>query len=134
LAAEIGAVSLHQLLARDRDEIMSVVTWIAVPTILGWLATLIMHPDLRKISRCDFAISVVGAGLAAALLDLCFGVSLTGPYGLSLLGTVGCGCGAAALLVVVNLARYGRARPEPPRPRTCWRQSLHGWQQGSTDL
>ena len=113
---------------------MSVVTWIAVPMIVGWLATLTLHPDLHKVSWCDFAIAVMGAGLAAALLDLCFGVSLTGPHGMSLLGTVGSGCGAAALLAAVNLARYGRARPEPPLPRTCWRLSLHGWQQGSTDL
>jgi uncharacterized membrane protein YeaQ/YmgE (transglycosylase-associated protein family) len=121
------------LLAQGCDEIMNVVTWIAVPMVLGWLATLIMHPDLRKISRCDFAISVMGAGLAAALLDVCFGVSLTGPYGLSLSGTVGSGCGATAVLAGVNLARHRRLRSEPPRPRTCWRQSLHGWQQGSID-
>jgi uncharacterized membrane protein YeaQ/YmgE (transglycosylase-associated protein family) len=112
---------------------MSVVTWIAVPMIVGWLATLTMHSDLHKVSWSDFAISVVGAGLAAALLELCFGVSLSGPNGMSLLGTLGCGCGALALLAAVNLARYGRPRPEPSRPRTCWRQSLHGWQQESTE-
>jgi uncharacterized membrane protein YeaQ/YmgE (transglycosylase-associated protein family) len=133
LVAEIAAVSPQELLARGCDEIMSVVTWIAVPMVLGWLATLIMHPDLRRISRCDFAMSVLGAGLAATLLDLCFGIPLTGPHGLSLLGTVGSGCGATAVLAAVNLARHRRLRSAPPRPRTCWRQSLHGWQ-ASTDL
>jgi uncharacterized membrane protein YeaQ/YmgE (transglycosylase-associated protein family) len=112
---------------------MSVVTWILVPTIVGWLATLIMHRDLHKVSWCDFAIAVAGGGLAAALLDRGFGVPLTGPCGMSLLGTLGSSCGATGLLAAVNVTRYGRLRSEPPRPRTCWRQSLHGWQQGSTD-
>jgi uncharacterized membrane protein YeaQ/YmgE (transglycosylase-associated protein family) len=109
---------------------MSAVTWFAVPIIVGWLATLIMHPDLHKVSWRDFAIAIAGAGVTAAVLYRWFGVSLTGPYGMSLLGTFGCGCGATALLAVANVARYGRLRSEPPRPRTCWRQSLHGWQQG----
>ncbi|MGO9803012.1 MAG: hypothetical protein ACLPTM_14195 [Steroidobacteraceae bacterium] len=112
---------------------MSVLTWVAVPIIVGWLATLIMHPDLHKVSWCDFAIAVAGAGLATALLDRCFGVPVTGPYGISSLGALGCGCGATALLAAANVARYGRLRSARPRPRTCWRQSLHGWQQGSTD-
>jgi len=111
---------------------MSLITWIAVPIVVGWLATLTLHSDLHKVSWCDFAIAVAGAGLTAALLDLGFGIPLTGPYGISLWGTLGCGCGATALLAAVNLARYGRPRPEPPRPRTCSRQSLDGWQQEST--
>jgi uncharacterized membrane protein YeaQ/YmgE (transglycosylase-associated protein family) len=112
---------------------MSVITWIAVPIVVGWLATLIMHPDLRKVSWCDFAIAAAGAGIAAALLDGCFGVPPTGPNGMSVLGTLACGCGATALLAAANVVRYGRLRVEPPRPRACWRQSLHGWQQESTD-
>jgi uncharacterized membrane protein YeaQ/YmgE (transglycosylase-associated protein family) len=112
---------------------MSVITWITVPIVVGWLATLTLQSDLHKLSWCDFAIAVAGAGLTAALLDLRFGIPLTGPYGMSLLGTLGCGCGATALLAAVNLARYGRPRTEPPRPRTCWRQSLHGWQPEGTD-
>jgi uncharacterized membrane protein YeaQ/YmgE (transglycosylase-associated protein family) len=112
---------------------MSVATWIAVPTVVGWLATLIMHPDLRTVSWRDFAIAVAGAGIAAVLLDRGFGVPLTGPNGMSVLGTLACGCGATALLAAVNVVRYGRLRAEPPRPGTCWRQSLRGWQQESTD-
>jgi uncharacterized membrane protein YeaQ/YmgE (transglycosylase-associated protein family) len=113
---------------------MSAVTWIAVPVIIGWLATLIMHPDLHKVSWCDFAIAVAGAGVGAAVLDRCFGIPLTGLYGMSSSGTLGCSCGATALLAAVNVARYGRLRSAPPPPRTCWRLSLQGWQQGSTDL
>jgi uncharacterized membrane protein YeaQ/YmgE (transglycosylase-associated protein family) len=113
---------------------MSVVTWIAVPIAIGWLATLIMHPDLHKISWCNFVIAVVGAGVAGALLDRCFGIPLTGPYGMSLFGTLGCCSGATALLAATNVARYGRLRSEPPRPKACWRQSLQGWQQDGTDL
>ena len=113
---------------------MSVITWVAVPIIIGWLATLIMHPDLHKVSWGDFAIAVAGAGGAAAVLDHFFGVPLTGPYGMSPLGTLGCSCGATALLTAANVARYRRLRSEPPRPRACWRQSLHGWEQDGTDL
>jgi uncharacterized membrane protein YeaQ/YmgE (transglycosylase-associated protein family) len=112
---------------------MSIVTWIAVPIAVAWLATLLMHPDLRRVSWFDFAIAAAGAGVAAVLLDRCFGVPLTGPNGMSALGTLGCSCGATALLAAANVVRYRRLRSEPARPRTCWRQSLHGWQPGSSD-
>jgi uncharacterized membrane protein YeaQ/YmgE (transglycosylase-associated protein family) len=112
---------------------MSVVTWIAVPIVVAWLATLVMHPDPRRVSWFEFAIAAAGAGIAAALLDRCFGVPLAGPNGLSALSTVGCTCGATALLAAANVARYRRLRSEPALPRTCWRQSLHGWQPESTD-
>jgi|SRR5579872_1731217 len=112
---------------------MSVVIWIAVPVVVAWLATLVMHPDLHRVSWLDFAIAAAGAGIAAALLDLCFGIPLTGPNGMSAWSTLGCGCGATALIAVSNVVRYGRLRSEPPNPRTCWRQSLHGWRPGSTE-
>jgi len=107
---------------------MSVVTWIALPIIIGWLATLIMQPDLYKVSWWDFAIGVAGAGIAATVLDRFFGVPLTGPYGMSSWSLLGCSFGATALLAAANVARYHRLRSEPPPPRICCRQSLHGWQ------
>lgn len=110
---------------------MSAVIWVVVPVIVGWLATLIMHPDLRKASWGDFAIAAAGAGVAALLLDRCFGIPITGPFGMSLSGTLGCGCGATALLAAANVARYRRLRSEPPHPRIRWWQSLRGWQRGS---
>jgi uncharacterized membrane protein YeaQ/YmgE (transglycosylase-associated protein family) len=112
---------------------MGVVTWIAVPIVVAWLATLAMHRDLSRVSWFDFAIAAAGAGVAAALLDRLFGVPLTGPNGLSALSTLGCSCGAAVLLGAANVVRYRRLRTEPPRPRTCWRQSLHGWQPDSSE-
>src|SRR5579859_2750160 len=113
---------------------MSVVTWIAVPIIIGWLATLIMHPDVYKVSWWDFAIGVAGAGIAAAVLDRFFALPLTGPYGISSWSLLGCSCGATALLAAANVPRYRRLRSEPPRPRTCFRQTLLGWQPETPEL
>lgn len=113
---------------------MSVISGIVVPLIVGWLSTLIMHRDLDRVSWFEFAIAVAGAGAAAALFDRCLAISLTGPWGLSFAGTLGAACGALAMLAAANLARCGKLRSDPPPPRICWRQSLHGWQQGSTDL
>jgi uncharacterized membrane protein YeaQ/YmgE (transglycosylase-associated protein family) len=111
---------------------MSAVSWIAVPLVVAWLATLIMLPDLHRVSWLDFAIAAAGAGMAAALLQY-FGVPLTGPNGMSAWSTLGCSCGATAPVTASNVVRYGRLRSEPPKPRSCWRQSLHGWEPGSSE-
>lgn len=112
---------------------MSLVTWVSVSLSVGWLSTLLMHRDLHRVSWCDFAVAVTGAGAAGTLLELCLGMPLTGPQGLSFPAALGCGCGATALLGAVNLARHGKLRPDPPRPRVCWRESLHGWQRSGDE-
>jgi uncharacterized membrane protein YeaQ/YmgE (transglycosylase-associated protein family) len=58
----------------------------------------------------NFSIAVIGAALAGGFLAPALGVSPTGDYGLSLLGTVISWAGATALLALVNLLRYGRLR------------------------
>jgi len=87
---------------------MHVVTFMTEVLILGWLATLILHREIEHIRILDFLIAVTGAALAGGLLAPLLGISLTGEFGLTLIGLLLSFAGAMLLLAAANLLRYGR--------------------------
>jgi|SRR5919109_5087708 uncharacterized membrane protein YeaQ/YmgE (transglycosylase-associated protein family) len=91
---------------------MDVVTLVTVAVLVGWLATLSLQSRIDNLLMVDFIIGVIGAALAGGLLAPYLGISPTGEYGLTLLGTLISWAGATALLAVANLLRYGRLQCE----------------------
>ena len=87
---------------------MDVVALMTEAVIVGWLATLLLHAEIEHICVFDFALAVIGATLAGGLLAPRLGISLTGEFGLTLLGALVSWFGALALLAFANLLRYGR--------------------------
>ena len=96
---------------------MDVVTLLTVAVLVGWLATLILHAEVDHVSVVNFSIAIIGAAVAGGLIAPSLGISPTGEYGLSLLGTLISWAGATTLLGLVNLARYGRLRCRRRSPR-----------------
>ncbi len=97
---------------------MHIITLSIVSVLVGWLATLILLSDLDNLSLLDLGVSVMGAALVSGLLAPFFGISTTGEYGLTLLGTFMAWLGAVSLLALVNLARHGHI--------LCGRRRSHG--------
>ena len=91
---------------------MDVVTLLTVAVLVGWLATLSLQARIDNLSVVDFSIAVTGAALAGGLLAPFLGISPTGQYGLTLLGTLISWAGATALLAIANLLRHGRLQCE----------------------
>ena len=87
---------------------MDVVALMTEAVIVGWLATLILHAEIEHICVVDFALAVIGAALAGGLFAPRLGISLTGEFGLTLLGALFCWLGALLLLALANVLRYGR--------------------------
>jgi uncharacterized membrane protein YeaQ/YmgE (transglycosylase-associated protein family) len=99
---------------------MHIVTLSIVSVLVGWLATLILLSDLDSLSLLDLGVSIAGAALVGGLLAPFFGISTTGEYGLTLLGTFMAWLGAVSLLALVNLLRHGHilcGRRRPHRSR-----------------
>lgn len=89
---------------------MNPITLIALSIVVGWLATLVLHADVDRVSVLDFGIGIVGAAIAARMLAPLVGVSITSDYGLTLSGTALTFGGAVVLLALVNLLRHRRIR------------------------
>jgi uncharacterized membrane protein YeaQ/YmgE (transglycosylase-associated protein family) len=89
---------------------MDLLTLMTVAVLVGWLATLIMYREIDQVSLRDFAVAVLGAALAGGLLAPLFEISVTGEYGLTILGTLVAWVGATTLLGLVNLLRFGSVR------------------------
>jgi len=86
---------------------MDMVTLPILAVLVGWLATLVLHTDVDKLSALDVGVGVTGAALVGGLLAPFLGISTTGEYGFTLLGTLVSWLGALSLLALVNLARRG---------------------------
>jgi uncharacterized membrane protein YeaQ/YmgE (transglycosylase-associated protein family) len=96
-----------------QDPHMSVIMLLSLSVLVGWLATLILHSDIGNVSLPDFAIGVIGAGIAGALLAPVLGIPMIGEYGFTLLGTLTSWVGAMSVLAVTNLMRRGQLRCGP---------------------
>ena len=91
---------------------MDVVMLLTVAVLVGWLATLSLQARIDSLSVVDFSIAVAGAALAGGLLAPYLGISPTGEYGLTLLGTLISWAGATGVLAAANLLRHGRLHCE----------------------
>jgi uncharacterized membrane protein YeaQ/YmgE (transglycosylase-associated protein family) len=88
---------------------MSIIIWLIVGGIVGWLASLIMRTDGQQGVLLNVVVGIVGALLAGWLISPLVGVG-TINQGISIASIVVSLIGAIILLAIANLFRRGRAR------------------------
>jgi uncharacterized membrane protein YeaQ/YmgE (transglycosylase-associated protein family) len=88
---------------------MSILIWLIVGGIVGWLASLIMRTDGQQGIILNVVVGIVGALLAGWLISPLVGVG-TINQGISIASIVVSLIGAIILLAITNLLRRGRAR------------------------
>jgi uncharacterized membrane protein YeaQ/YmgE (transglycosylase-associated protein family) len=88
---------------------MSILIWLIVGGIVGWLASLIMRTDGQQGIILNVVVGIVGALLAGWLISPLVGVG-TINQGISIASIVVSLIGAIILLAITNLFRRGRAR------------------------
>jgi len=88
---------------------MSIVIWLIVGGIVGWLASLIMRTDAQQGILLNIVVGIVGALLAGWLISPLVGVP-TINQGISIASIIVSLIGAVILLAIVNLFRRGRPR------------------------
>ena len=88
---------------------MSVIIWLVIGGIVGWLASLIMRTDGQQGLILNVVVGIVGALLAGWLISPLVGVG-TINQGISIASIVVSLIGAIILLAITNLFRRGRAR------------------------
>ena len=88
---------------------MSIIVWLIVGGIVGWLASLIMRTDAQQGMILNIVVGIVGALLAGWLISPLVGVA-TINQGISIASIIVSLIGAIILLAIVNLFRRGRVR------------------------
>jgi uncharacterized membrane protein YeaQ/YmgE (transglycosylase-associated protein family) len=88
---------------------MSIIIWLIVGGIVGWLASLVMRTDGQQGLILNVVVGIVGALLAGWLISPLVGVG-TINQGISIASIVVSLIGAIILLAIANLFRRGRAR------------------------
>jgi len=83
---------------------MSIIGWIVLGGIAGWLASVITRKDQRMGWVANVIVGIIGAGIGGAVFHLFGGQGITG-FNLPSLGVAF--VGAFILLVIVNLI-FGR--------------------------
>lgn len=89
---------------------MSIIIWLIVGGIVGWLASIIMKTDGQQGILLNVVVGVIGALLGGWLLAPLFGTGTINQGDFSLSGLVVSLLGAVILLAIVNLIRRGTAR------------------------
>jgi uncharacterized membrane protein YeaQ/YmgE (transglycosylase-associated protein family) len=92
-----------------QESTMSIVIWLIVGGIVGWLASLIMRTDAQQGILLNIIVGIVGALLAGWLISPLVGVA-TINQGISIASIIVSLIGAIILLAIVNLCRRGRPR------------------------
>lgn len=83
---------------------MSILAWIVVGGLAGWIASKIMRTDESQGALANIVVGIVGALLGGFLLSLFGGTGVTGFNFYSLLVAI---AGACILLWIVRLFRGG---------------------------
>jgi len=89
---------------------MSIMVWLIVGGIVGWLASLIMRTDAQQGIVLNIVVGIVGAVLGGWLLAPLFGTATINQGDFSFSGLLVSLLGAIILLAIVNLLRRGSAR------------------------
>lgn len=87
---------------------MSLIIWLIVGGIVGWLASIIMRTDGRQGILLNVVVGIIGALLAGWLISPLVGVG-TINQGISIASIVVSLMGAILLLAIANLLRRGPA-------------------------
>lgn len=89
---------------------MSIIIWLIVGGVVGWLASIIMKTDGQQGIVLNVVVGVIGALLGGWLLAPLFGTGTINQGDFSLSGLLVSLLGAVILLAIVNLIRRGTAR------------------------
>lgn len=89
---------------------MSIITWIIVGALAGWLASLVMGTNARQGCLMDIVVGVVGAFIGGLIFSLFGGSGVTGFNIWSILVAF---IGAVILLFILNLIRRPRSTTTP---------------------
>lgn len=89
---------------------MSIIIWLIVGGVVGWLASLVMRTDAQQGIVLNIVVGVIGALLGGWLLAPLFGTGTINQGDFSLSGLLVSFLGAVVLLAIVNLIRRGTAR------------------------
>lgn len=84
---------------------MSLIIYLIVGGLIGWMASLIMKTDGQQGILLNVVVGVVGAFLAGLIVD---GGSIG--EGINIMSIAASLVGAVVLLAIVNLVRRGRVR------------------------
>lgn len=88
---------------------MSLIIWLIVGGIVGWLASMIMKTDAQQGILLNVVVGIVGAFIGGWLISPLLGMG-TINEGISIGSIVVSLVGAIILLAIVNLFRRGRVR------------------------
>jgi uncharacterized membrane protein YeaQ/YmgE (transglycosylase-associated protein family) len=88
---------------------MSIIIWLIVGGIVGWLASLIMRTDAQQGIILNIVVGIIGALIGGWLIGPLLGSGSINE-GFSIMSVVVSLIGAIILLAIVNLFRRGRAR------------------------
>jgi uncharacterized membrane protein YeaQ/YmgE (transglycosylase-associated protein family) len=89
---------------------MSLLLWIVIGGIMGWLASMVMRTDAQQGIFLNVVVGIVGALLGGWFLAPMFGTSTINTNDFSMVSLLVSFLGAVILLAVVNLIIRGRAR------------------------
>lgn len=89
---------------------MSIIIWLVIGGIVGWLASIIMRTDAQQGIVLNIVVGIVGAVLGGWLLAPLFGTGTINQGDFSLSGLLVSLLGAVILLAIVNLIRRGTTR------------------------
>jgi uncharacterized membrane protein YeaQ/YmgE (transglycosylase-associated protein family) len=95
--------------AAAKESNMSLILWLIVGGIVGWLASLVMRTDGQQGILLNIVVGIVGAFIGGWLISPLVGVG-TINEGFSIGSVVVSLIGAIILLAIVNLFRRGRVR------------------------
>lgn len=89
---------------------MSIIIWLIVGGVLGWLASIVMKTDGQQGTFLNVVVGIIGAMIGGWVLSPLFGVATINQDNFSLPGLLVSFLGATILLAIVNLIRRGTAR------------------------
>jgi uncharacterized membrane protein YeaQ/YmgE (transglycosylase-associated protein family) len=89
---------------------MSLLLWIVIGGILGWLASMVMRTDAQQGIFLNVVVGIVGALLGGWFLAPMFGTGTINTNDFSMVSLLVSFLGAVILLAIVNLIMRGRAR------------------------
>ena len=89
---------------------MSLIVWLVIGGVVGWLASIIMKRDAQQGIILNIVVGIIGALLAGWVVSPLVGVATINQNALSFGAMAVSLIGAVLLLAIVNLVRRGRVR------------------------
>lgn len=84
--------------------LMSIILWIIVGALAGWIASMIMKTDAEMGAVANIVVGIIGAFIGGFLVNVFFGASVD-PNGFSIASILTAILGAVVLLGVIKMFR-----------------------------